>query len=80
LINIVAGDMVAPELIQDQCTAENAAERCLRILRDPDEIARIRYQLSRVKDKLGGAGASRRAAEVIYDMCVKSESAPVSGY
>lgn len=65
LINIVAGDMVVPELIQEQCTPQNIADRCLKILGDPREIERVKYQLSKVKEKMGGRGASRRAAEEI---------------
>ena len=73
LINIVAGDMVVPELIQDMCTAQNAADRCLRILSDPAEVKRIKYQLAGVKEKLGGPGASRRAAESILGLCTGEE-------
>jgi len=69
LINIVAGDMVVPELLQDQCTAMNTAERTLQILNDPQEVARIKYQLSRVKEKMGGRGASRVSAEKIIELC-----------
>lgn len=69
LINIVAGDYVVPELLQDQCTAQNVADRALRILRDPAEIERIKVQLARVKEKLGGPGASQRAAEVVLEAC-----------
>jgi len=73
LINIVAGDMVVPELIQDMCTPQNAADRCLRILSDPAEVERIKYQLAGVKEKLGGPGASRRAAESILGLCTGEE-------
>ncbi len=68
LINIVAGDMVVPELLQDQCTPQNVAERCLRILDDPREIEKVKYQLSRVKEKMGGPGASQRAAGLVLEM------------
>lgn len=63
LVNIVAGDMVVPELLQDQCTPQNIADRCLQILNDPKENERVRYQLSKVKDKMGEPGTSRRVAE-----------------
>lgn len=78
LINIVAGDMVVPELLQDQCTAENVATRSLKILGDESEIEKIKYQLMRVKDKIGGSGASERAAGHILEVCAraKGEAAP----
>lgn len=69
LVNIVADDMVVPELLQDKCTAENVSEHCIRILCDGDEVTRIRYQLDRVREKLGGPGASRRAAEHVLAAC-----------
>ncbi|MBI3737221.1 lipid-A-disaccharide synthase, partial [Candidatus Sumerlaeota bacterium] len=65
LINIVAGDMVVPELLQDQCTAQNVSDRVLKVLHDGEEIKRIKYQLARVKEKMGAGGASRRAAQTI---------------
>ena len=65
LINIVGGDMVVPELLQEQCTPQNIADRALKVLEDPREIERVKYQLSRVKEKMGGPGASLRVAETI---------------
>lgn len=73
LINIVAGDLVVPELIQEQCTPQNIADRSLKFLSDPREIERVKYQLVKVKEKMGGRGASKRAAEEI--MAVMNSSA-----
>jgi len=64
LINIIAGRDVVPELIQhDVNGARIAAE--VRRLAEPGEHARVREALGVVKRKLGGPGASRRAAEAI---------------
>ena len=68
LVNIVAGDMVVPELLQDQCTPQNIADRCLQILNDPKENERVKYQLSKVKDKMGEPGTSRRVAERVIKL------------
>ena len=43
--------MASPELLQEQCTPENVAEHALRILGDPREIERVKYQLAKVKEK-----------------------------
>jgi lipid-A-disaccharide synthase len=67
LINIVAGDMVVPELIQEQCTPQNIADRCLQILTEPRDRERIVYQLEKVKEKMGGKGASDRVAKIILE-------------
>ncbi|MCL5269011.1 MAG: lipid-A-disaccharide synthase [bacterium] len=68
LINIVAGDMVVPELLQDQCTPQNIADRSLKILGDPREIERVKYQLAKVREKMGGRGASAQTAEIVLDL------------
>ncbi len=68
LINIVAGDLIAPELIQEQCTPQNIADGALAILRDPREIERARYQFAKVKEKMGGPGASERAARRVLEV------------
>lgn len=65
LINIVAGDMVVPELIQEQCTPENIADHCMKILEDPREREKIKYQLTKISEKMGGPGTSRRVAEIV---------------
>jgi lipid-A-disaccharide synthase len=72
LINIVAGDMVCPELIQDQCTPQNIADRVLKILNDERELEKIKYQLSKVKEKMGGPGASARVANIVLETISQS--------
>jgi lipid-A-disaccharide synthase len=64
LINIIAGREVVPELIQQQVNGERIADEVQR-LADPAEHARVRQALAAVRRKLGGPGASRRAAEAI---------------
>ena len=68
LANIIAGDMIVPELLQGECTAQNVAERILSLFRNPDELENMKYQLQKVKDKIGGPGASQRAAEEILNV------------
>jgi lipid-A-disaccharide synthase len=64
LINLIAGERVAKELIQDDFTAETLSEELFRLL-EPGENARVREQLESAADKLGHGGASKRAAEAI---------------
>jgi lipid-A-disaccharide synthase len=64
LINIIAGREVVPELIQQDVNGERIAAE-VRRLAEPVEHARVRAALAEVKQKLGGPGASRRAAEAI---------------
>jgi len=65
LVNIIAGEMVVPELLQDEATPMNIADRAVEILSDPARMESIRFAMRAVKDKLGGPGASRRAAEEV---------------
>jgi lipid-A-disaccharide synthase len=76
LINLVAEELVAPELLQEHCNADEAAAHAIRILSDPEEMKRVREQLAGVRSKLGDPGASRRVAEVV---CELAGVAPPSG-
>ena len=64
LINIIAGAEIVPELLQRDVNGKRIAAE-VRRLAEPAEHARVRAVLAGVKRKLGGPGASRRAAEAI---------------
>ena len=64
LINLIAGERVANEYIQQDFTPQILADELLRLLH-PDENDRVRSRLREATDKLGHGGASRRAAEAI---------------
>lgn len=68
LINLIAGDRVAREFIQDDFTPQNLAAELFRLL-GPGENHTMRARLKEVTDKLGHGGASRRAAEIILKYC-----------
>jgi lipid-A-disaccharide synthase len=65
MVNLIAGERIVPELIQDACTPPAVADEVVSMLTDNARTARIREGLARVRERLGGAGASRRAAEAI---------------
>jgi lipid-A-disaccharide synthase len=64
LVNIVAGKKVVPELLQHDVNGHRIAAE-VREMSAPAAHARLRAELAAVRDKLGGPGASRRAAEAI---------------
>lgn len=68
LINIVAGDRLVPELIQDQAKPENMADAITEMLKDSAYHARIRAGLAAARNRLGDTGASARVASVILGM------------
>jgi lipid-A-disaccharide synthase len=65
MANLVAGQEVVPELMQDDFTPEAVADHAVAILEDPRRAAVMRDGLKTVKAKLGTPGASRRAAEAV---------------
>jgi lipid-A-disaccharide synthase len=66
--NLVAGERVVPELIQDEFTPDRVADETAALLTDRDLYMRTQEALRRVKGLLGGSGASARAAEAILDV------------
>jgi lipid-A-disaccharide synthase len=66
LVNLVAGKEIARELMQHDLTAENLTEELLKLL-EPAANATARKQLAEVHHRLGDAGASERAADLIID-------------
>jgi lipid-A-disaccharide synthase len=73
MVNLIAGETIVPELIQDRFTPAAVADEVVSMLTDPARTATIRQALARVRAKLGGSGASRRAAKSILQV-VKARS------
>ena len=65
MANLVAGRRIVPELIQNEFTSERVADECVRLLTDEQSRRRTQDELRRVRERLGGAGASGRAAEAV---------------
>lgn len=65
MVNLVAGRPIARELIQDALTPEAVAGEVFSLLTDRSRLDDIRRGLAEVKARLGGSGASRRAAEAV---------------
>jgi len=72
MVNLIAGSKIVPEFVQDAFTPEAVAREAISMLTDRERAAAIRAGLARVREKLGGAGASRRAAEAILKVARKS--------
>lgn len=68
LPNIVADREVAPELLQEAFTPAAVHARLAAWLDDPAECARRRADLAVVRERLGGGGASRRAAAALAEL------------
>jgi lipid-A-disaccharide synthase len=66
LVNLVAGEAIATELMQEDLTGENLTSKLLELL-DPETNRAMRKRLREVAHKLGEPGASHRAAELILN-------------
>lgn len=63
--NLLAGETIFPEFVQDGATPEAIAGAALELLKDPARRETVRARLKEIIASLGGPGASRRAAEAI---------------
>lgn len=75
LVNLIAGERLAAELIQADFTPSSLAAELTRLLQ-PQANAEMRDRLAAVSDMLGHGGASRRAARLILDRMSKNNTSP----
>ena len=65
--NIIAGKMIIPELVQADATASNLYREANTLL-EPANLATMRADLAEATAKLGGGGASARAAQKVIEI------------
>ena len=68
MVNLVAEKKIVPEFLQEAFTPEAVAGEAVRFLNDESYADQTRAALRAVREKLGGRGASRRAAEQVLDV------------
>ena len=66
--NLLAGEEVFPEFIQQAATAENLSRAALVLLRDSSRRQTVKALLAKAVSYLGGPGATGRAAEAILSL------------
>lgn len=67
LVNIILQRMAVPELLQHQCTAGNISRELQQLLTNPERRAGVLRSYDELHQKLGGPGASARAARMIFE-------------
>ncbi len=72
LVNLVAGERVAKELIQDEFTGKTLSEELMRLL-DPNVNSAVREKLRGVSDKLRHDGDSGDPGQVIVEFIRSNE-------
>jgi lipid-A-disaccharide synthase len=65
MVNLVAGRTIVPELIQDRFTPEAVAREAVSLLTDTARAEAMRRDLAEMRSRLGGSGASQRAAAAV---------------
>ena len=68
MVNLIAGEAVVTELIQDACTPEAVAGEAVSLLTDAGRRERMIEALAAVRAKLGGPGATDRAADAVLEI------------
>ncbi|MGB8990957.1 MAG: lipid-A-disaccharide synthase [Desulfobaccales bacterium] len=68
MANLLAEARVFPELLQDDFTTARLAQEVLSLIADRPRLAAMGRGLARVIHRLGGPGASRRAAQVALEL------------
>ena len=74
LPNIVAGEQIIPEFIQEQATPQALADEVLHLLNDSGYADSMKDALLRVQVGLGAPGCSGRVAEMLFDMIQRHHS------
>ena len=72
MVNILLGEKIIPELIQNRLIENLVYEESKKILFNSSEYEKIKTKLSEVKNKLAGKTASVSAAKSIYDIINES--------
>lgn len=71
LANLIAGENIVPELLQEKASPENIADTVFNMFNDTNGLQKLRKKLFEIKDMLGGPGASKRVAEIALNMMEK---------
>ena len=66
LVNLIMDDEIIKELIQHDLTENNLKQELNKLLFDTEYKSSLKSNYKKLKEKLGGVGASKRVAALIY--------------
>ena len=68
MANLIAGETVVPELIQDACTGDAIARETVSFLTDRARWSRTHARLAETRGKLGAPGSTARVADAVLEV------------
>lgn len=74
LVNLVAEEEIAPELIQKEVNPRRIADEAFRILKDPLLSQKMSESMAEMRQKLGEPGAAQRAARIVTSLLHGAEA------
>ena len=77
IVNLIADKQLLPELIQDMASPESIAQTVRDMIHDPGRLSTIKAELLRIRELLGGPGASDRVAGIALGLIEKQDHLPV---
>ncbi len=74
LANIVAGDAIVRELLQNQASPKNVSRELFELLDNQEYRSRIKSGLARVRDNLGAGNGAQNVAQLILSLVLDQKS------
>jgi lipid-A-disaccharide synthase len=71
LVNLIGNKAIVPELLQDEANPERISGELLKLMYDEKEKIKMESGFQQVKEKLGGEGASDRAAQLALQLMTR---------
>ncbi len=69
IVNLIVQRELLPELIQDEASPEKIADTVHSVISDPQRLQETRKEMLRIRELLGGPGASDRVARIALHLC-----------
>ncbi|MCS6861084.1 MAG: hypothetical protein NZT92_12275, partial [Abditibacteriales bacterium] len=77
LPNLVAQEIIVPEITGRHFTPQNLTAATLQLLDDPEAIATMRQRLRQVRQTLGAPGATARTADLVMELIHRERPATI---